>query len=125
MIRHLRSFITARRATGLLFMAILPLAGFAFPLSDGTETSCMVSRDGRSGPATEHWVQYDSIQNRDPELGKAVAVVRADAQGWPVIYIDAVAHKRGSRTNAGLWDFVFLHECAHAKDLKLTEIEAN
>ncbi len=97
----------------------------AYPLSDGTETQCLVERDGRNGAATEHWVQYDSIQNRDPELGKAVAVVRTDAAGWPVIYIDAVAHKRGRLANAGLWDFVFFHECAHAKDLRITEIEAN
>ena len=123
--RHLRFFFTASRAFTLLCLTMLPVASFAFPLSDGTETSCMVSREGRTGAATERWVQYDSIQNRDPELGKAVAAVRTDAQGWPVIYIDAVAHKRGRLANAGLWDFVFLHECAHAKDLRLTEIEAN
>ncbi len=97
----------------------------AFTLSDGTETECPVSRDGRSGPATIKWVHYERLQDRDPELGKAVAVVRHGADGWPVIYIDAVAHKRGRLTNAGLWDFVFFHECAHARDPALTEIEAN
>ncbi len=97
----------------------------ALPLSDGNELECVVSRDGRSGPATEKWVHYERLQDRDPELGKAVAVVRHDERGWPVIYIDAVAHKRGRLTNAGLWDFVFLHECAHARDPNFTEIEAN
>ncbi len=103
---------------------ITPFA-HALPMSDGTEFQCTVERGGQTGIARENWVQYDSIQNRDPELGKAVAVVRTDAAGWPVIYIDAVAHRRGKVSNAGLWDFVFLHECAHAQDPKLTEIEAN
>ncbi len=110
---------------------MLPLAlaihfpAHALPMSDGTELQCEVSRDGKTGIAKENWVQYESLQNRDPELGKAVAVVRTDAAGWPVIYIDAVAHRRGRLSNAGLWDFVFLHECAHAQDPRLTEIEAN
>ncbi len=97
----------------------------ALPMSDGTEMQCSVTRAVKTGAAKENWVQYDSIQNRDPELGKAVAVVRTDASGWPVIYIDAVAHRRGRLSNAGLWDFVFLHECAHAQQPQLTEIEAN
>ncbi len=97
----------------------------ALPMSDGTELQCAVTRAGQNGIARENWVQYDSIQNRDPELGRAVAVVRSDATGWPIIYIDAVAHRRGRQSNAGLWDFVFLHECAHAQDMKITEIEAN
>ncbi len=105
--------------------AVITLSAHALPLSDGTELQCAVNRGGQTGIAKENWVQYDSVQNRDPELGKAVAVVRTDATGWPVIYIDAVAHRRGRLSNAGLWDFVFLHECAHAQDLKLTEIEAN
>lgn len=113
------------RATAALLALLLFSPSYALPLSDGTEFECVVSRDGRSGPATEKWVHYERLQDRDPELGKAVAVVRHDAQGWPVIYIDAVAHKRGRMTNAGLWDFVFMHECAHARDPKLTEIEAN
>ncbi len=107
----------------LALSAALPAR--ALPLSDGSEFECQVSRDGRTGPATEKWVQYERLQDRDPELGKAVAVVRHDERGWPVIFIDAVAHKRGRLTNAGLWDFVFLHECAHARDPKFTEIEAN
>lgn len=105
--------------------ALLSSAAHALPMSDGSEMQCQVSRAGKTGVATENWVQYDSIQNRDPELGKAVAVVRTDATGWPVIYIDAVAHRRGRLSNAGLWDFVFLHECAHAQNPALTEIEAN
>lgn len=125
MIRRLCLAFTRCRSLALLMLALPAAPLLAFPLSDGSETQCIVSRDGRTGAATERWVQYDSIQNRDPELGKAVAVVRTDPQGWPVIYIDAVAHKRGRLANAGLWDFVFLHECAHARDLRLTEIEAN
>ncbi len=114
-----------------LLLPALALAAFAttsahaLPMSDGTELQCTVDRGGQTGIAKENWVQYDSIQNRDPELGKAVAVVRTDAAGWPIIYIDAVAHRRGRQSNAGLWDFVFLHECAHAQDPRLTEIEAN
>lgn len=111
--------------TSLPLAVAAHLPAHALPMSDGTELQCEVSRAGKTGVATENWVQYDSIQNRDPELGKAVAVVRTDAAGWPVIYIDAVAHRRGRQSNAGLWDFVFLHECAHAQDPRLSEIEAN
>jgi hypothetical protein len=110
-------------ALALAVAATIP--AHALPMSDGTELQCSVSRAGKTGIAKENWVQYDSIQNRDPELGKAVAVVRTDAAGWPVIYIDAVAHRRGRQSNAGLWDFVFLHECAHAQEPGLTEIGAN
>lgn len=109
----------------LSLAALITTAAHALPMSDGTELQCSVNRAGTTGVAKENWVQYDSIQNRDPELGKAVAVVRTDATGWPVIYIDAVAHRRGRQSNAGLWDFVFLHECAHAQNPQLTEIEAN
>ncbi len=108
-----------------LAASVITVSAHALPMSDGTELQCKVSRSGQTGIAKENWVQYDSIQNRDPELGKAVAVVRTDSSGWPVIYIDAVAHRRGRMSNAGLWDFVFLHECAHAQDPQLTEIEAN
>lgn len=113
------------RAALLLIAPFLLSPALALPLSDGSELECLVSRDGRSGPATEKWVRYERLQDRDPELGKAVAVVRKDERGWPVIYIDAEAHKRGRFANAGLWDFVFLHECAHAREPRFTEIEAN
>lgn len=124
------TFSFARLLPGLRFLITSVLlaaaaSAAAFPLSDGTETDCPVSRDGKSGPARIKWVQYERLQDRDPELGKAVAVVRQAEDGWPVIYIDAVAHKRGRLTNAGLWDFVFFHECAHAREPALTEIEAN
>lgn len=126
MFRSLRSFRSLLHWLPVLSLAaLIAPSAQALPMSDGTELQCTVSRGGQTGIARENWVQYDSIQNRDPELGKAVAVVRSDATGWPVIYIDAVAYRRSKQSNAGMWDFVFLHECAHAQDLQLTEIEAN
>lgn len=120
-----RETLSFARLLMALFLFASAACAQAFTLSDGTDTECPVKREGRSGPATIKWVQYERLQDRDPELGKAVAVVRQAEDGWPVIYIDAVAHRRGRLTNAGLWDFVFFHECAHAREPALTEIQAN
>ncbi len=97
----------------------------AFTLSDGADVQCQFSRENTSGTATERWSNYQSLSERDPELGKAVAVVRFDPQGWPTIVIDAVAYKQSKGVMAAMWDFIFFHECAHAKDPKLSEIGAN
>ncbi len=112
---------------GVLMLVTLLLASpvRAFTLSDGTEASCQVSRDGRTGNATERWSNYQNVNDRDPELGKAVAVVRRDEQGWPVIILDAVAYKQSKAVMAAMWDFIFFHECAHAREPAMTEIDAN
>ncbi len=112
-------------AAALLSTLLMAQSARAFTLSDGTEASCQVSRHGRSGDATERWSNYQNINDRDPELGKAVAVVRSDDQGWPVIILDAVAYKQSKAVMAAMWDFIFFHECAHAREPAMTEIDAN
>jgi hypothetical protein len=106
----------------LLFSSTLTLA---FVLSNGDDVTCHFSRDGLSGNATEIWNTYGTTDDRNPELGRAVAVMRLNSEGWPTIIIDAEAHKRTAKGTPAIWDFVYFHECAHAQQPSLTEIEAN
>ncbi len=51
--------------------------------------------------------------------------MRLNAENWPTIIIDAEAYKRTSKGTPAIWDFVYFHECAHAQQPSLSEIEAN
>ena len=97
----------------------------AFTLSNGEEVQCTVTRNGVSGFATEIWNTYTTRTDRNPELGRAVAVMRLDANNWPTIIIDAQAHQKTAKGTPAQWDFVYFHECAHAQKPELTEIGAN
>ena len=97
----------------------------AFTLSNGEEVQCPVTRNGVSGFATEIWNTYATPKDRNPELGKAVAVMRLDANDWPTIIIDAQAYQRTAKGTPAQWDFVYFHECAHAQKPALSEIGAN
>jgi len=101
------------------------LPAYAFVLSNGDAVECHFSHGGISGKATEIWNTYNNSDDRHPELGRAVAVMRLNPEGWPTIIIDAEAHKRTSKGTPAIWDFVYFHECAHAQQPSLTEIEAN
>ncbi len=100
-------------------------AANAFPLSNGDQVQCEFSHGDKAGVATEIWNSYRKPEDRNPELGRAVAVMRLDANAWPTIIIDAEAHKRNARGAPAIWDFVYFHECAHAQDPSLGEIGAN
>ena len=65
------------------------LPALAFVLSNGDEVQCHFSHEGLSGTATEIWNTYNNSDERHPELGRAVAVMRLAADGWPTIIIDA------------------------------------
>ena len=120
--------IAAHNLKKLLLVGLLLFsskATFAFVLSNGDDVTCHFSRDGLSGTATELWNNYSNADDRNPELGRAVAVMRLNSEGWPTIIIDAEAHKRTSKGTPAIWDFVYFHECAHAQQPSLTEIEAN
>lgn len=97
----------------------------AFTLSNGDSVQCEVSLNGRTGVATEIWVNYTDRKDRHPDLGRAVAVMRPDAEGWPTIIMDAEAYKRTGKGAPAIWDFVYFHECAHAQQPELGEIGAN
>ncbi len=97
----------------------------AFTLSNGEEVQCPVTLNGKSGFATEIWNTYSTPADRNPELGRAVAVMRLDANNWPTIIIDAQAHQKTAKGTPAQWDFVYFHECAHAQKPELTEIGAN
>lgn len=97
----------------------------AFTLSNGEEVQCHVSQGGKNGFATEIWNSYQKSEDRHPELGRAVAIMRLDATGWPTIILDAQAYKRNAKGAPATWDFVYFHECAHAQDPGLDEIGAN
>jgi hypothetical protein len=107
----------------------MPLSAFslasAFTLSNGEEVQCPVTRNGFSGFATEIWNTYATPTDRNPELGRAVAVMRIDTNDWPTIIIDAQAHQRTAKGTPAQWDFVYFHECAHAQKPALSEIGAN
>jgi hypothetical protein len=100
-------------------------AAYAFPLSNGDQVQCEFSHGDKTGVATEIWNSYRKPEDRNPELGRAVAVMRLDASGWPTIIIDAEAHKRNAKGAPAIWDFVYFHECAHAQNPSITEIGAN
>jgi hypothetical protein len=97
----------------------------AFTLSNGDEVQCPVTRNGTSGFATEFWNTYSTPADRNPELGRAVAVMRLDANNWPTIIIDSEAHQKTAKGTPAQWDFVYFHECAHAQKPALSEIGAN
>ncbi len=110
----------------LLFVALLGgRAANAFPLSNGDQVQCHFAHGDKQGVATEIWNTYRQPEERNPELGRAVAVMRLNSDGWPTIIIDAEAHKRNAKGSPAIWDFVYFHECAHAQDPSLGEIEAN
>lgn len=121
----LQAVLLSALVSALVAASLTPISAHAFTLSDGNEVQCQFSRNDMSGTATERWVDYKTPSERDPELGKAVAVVRFDPQGWPTIMIDAVAYKQSKGVMAAMWDFIYFHECAHAKDERLSEIGAN
>jgi hypothetical protein len=100
-------------------------AAHAFPLSNGDTVQCEFAHGDKQGVATEIWNTYRQPEDRNPELGRAVAVMRLNEKGWPTIIIDGEAHKKNAKGSPAIWDFVYFHECAHAQDPSLGEIEAN
>ena len=117
-------FVCVKSTLISLLLASFSLAS-AFTLSNGEEVQCAVTRDGKSGFATEIWNTYATPKDRNPELGRAVAVMRLDANDWPTIIIDAQAYQRTAKGTSAQWDFVYFHECAHAQKPALSEIGAN
>ena len=97
----------------------------AFEISTGDVVQCPVTVNGKTGFATEIWNKYADVKDRHPELGKAVAVMRLDENGWPTIIFDQPAHEKSIQGSQTIWDFVYFHECAHAQNPEITEIEAN
>ncbi len=100
-------------------------AAQAFERSDGSIVSCEVERNGVRRTVQEVWLGKGAVGDRHPELGGAAAVVRTDAEGWPVIYFDNVVFGAMLARDPHMADFVFYHECAHATDPARDEIEAN
>lgn len=98
---------------------------WSFERSDGMQVTCLVEHNGQSRPAKEIWLGHGDSGDRHPELGGAAAVVRTDEQGWPVIYFDNVVFKGMLERDPHMADFVFYHECGHAKNDQLDEIQAN
>ena len=97
----------------------------AFERTDGVVTHCEVERNGERREVKEVWLGFGDIGDRHPELGGAAAVVRLDREGWPVIYFDKVVLKAMLVSDPHMADFIFYHECAHARDPAKSEIEAN
>lgn len=121
----MRHFLPCVLRSCLLSPLLLCISSYAFTLSSGEETSCPITRSGKTGIATEIWSKYTDIKDRHPELGRAVAVMRLDDNDWPTIIMDAQAYERTGKGSPTLWDFVYFHECAHAQQPELSEIGAN
>jgi hypothetical protein len=117
-------FMSLRLTIFSILLSSFSLAS-AFTLSNGEEVQCPVTRNGTSGFATEIWNTYSTPADRNPELGRAVAVMRLDANNWPTIIIDSQAHQKTAKGTPAQWDFVYFHECAHAQKPALSEIGAN
>lgn len=111
----------------LALLVLLPLARetLAFDRSDGALVECVVERNGERRVVEEHWLGHGDAGDRHPELGGAAAVVRPDADGWPVIFFDKVTVKGIRENDPHMLDFIFYHECAHATDPERDEIAAN
>jgi hypothetical protein len=118
-------FQLLKKSLTACLIALCSMPVYAFVLSNGDTVECRFARPEFSGVATEIWNTYQSPEGRNPELGRAVAVMRLNAENWPTIIIDAEAHKRTSKGTPAIWDFVYFHECAHAQQPSLSEIEAN
>lgn len=97
----------------------------AYERSDGVQVQCTVEHNGERRIVPEVWLGHGDAGDRTPELGGAAAVVRADEQGWPVIFFDRVTIKTMRDTDPHMIDFIFYHECAHATDPARNEIDAN
>lgn len=101
------------------------MSAVAFERSDGTVVHCEVTRSGETREVREVWLGHGDPGDRHPELGGAAAVVRNGGDGWPVIYFDSVVFKSLIAREPHMSDFIFYHECAHAKHGTHDEIEAN
>ncbi|MFM7670267.1 MAG: hypothetical protein ACKO71_06915 [Betaproteobacteria bacterium] len=78
--------MTSRALLTLLFLLPLAREVLAFERSDGVSVQCLVERNGEQQVVAEHWLGHGDAGDRHPELGGAAAVVRTDADGWPVIF---------------------------------------
>ena len=115
---------TAASVAGLCVLAA-SISAIAFERSDGTVVRCEVTRNAETREIREVWLGHGDPGDRHPELGGAAAVVRTGTDGWPVIYFDSVVFKAMTERDPHMSDFVFYHECAHAKYETHDEIEAN
>ena len=100
-------------------------ATYAFDRSDGVVVQCEVERRGETRAVKEVWLGSGAAGDRHPELGGAAAVVRIDAAGWPVMYFDSIVFGEKIKNEPHMADFIFYHECGHAREGDLDEIEAN
>ena len=107
---------------GLIFCSTLAMS---FERSDGATVRCEIERHGQIHKVEEIWLGHGDQGDRHPELGGAAAVVRPNSAGLPVIYFDSVVFKGMLERDPHMSDFIFYHECAHAKDAGRDEIEAN
>ena len=99
-------------------------ASWAFTLSSGIEIQCQVQRDGKPGVATEIWSHYSDPKERHPELGRAVAVMRLDDEGWPTIIMDGEATFQdpdGHKTTLTKYQGILLQRGAFYKFTSSTE----
>ncbi len=108
-----------------LIIVLSSNACLAFERSDGQRVSCEIERNGQAHQVKEIWLGHGDTGDRHPELGGAAAVVRNDPNGLPVIYFDNVVFKGMLARDPHMADFIFYHECGHAQNDKLDEIEAN
>lgn len=109
----------------LLCLLMLTQTAWAFERTDGVVVQCEAERNGERREVREVWLGFGDVGDRHPELGGAAAVVRVDRDGWPVIYFDNVVFKAMLASDPHMADFIFYHECAHARDPDKNEIEAN
>ncbi len=118
---------TSHLRTAILLLGLLAASdpAWSFERTDGVEVQCTLERNGQPHIVKEVWLGDGAVGDRHPQLGGAAAVVRPDAEGWPVIYFDNVVFKDMVQRDPYMSDFVFYHECAHATDAERNEIDAN
>ena len=97
----------------------------AYEQADGKKIHCEFTRDGRTEKVAELWVGDGVSASLHADLGGTAAVTRHDANNTPTIIFDKLLLNPIIFKNRAMRDLIFFHECEHAKNPMLTEIEAN
>lgn len=109
----------------LLITLLVPPTAQAFERSDSAVVQCEIERDGTRHIVKEIWLGDGAAGDRHPALGGAAAVIRPDSAGLPEMFFDSVVFKGMVARDPHMADFIFYHECGHAQDEQLNEIDAN
>ena len=109
----------------LCALMLFSASAAAYEQADGKKIHCEFTRDGKIEKVAELWVGDGVSASLHADLGGTAAVTRHDANNTPTIIFDKLLLNPIIFKNRAMRDLIFFHECEHAKNPTLTEIEAN